>query len=144
MKLSGLLRPPSGRARVALLYEEFGWLSDMFNFKSTGLPGRIVIWTSMRGSARWEPCIRVSNRRGRFSDPCCDSGGAFAMTVAGVPKVVAGMPRKFSSKEMTAIRQWIFLNRKLLLERWVSETMSSHDFFLRMRSLRKWKSTTAP
>ncbi len=65
------------------------------------------------------------------------------MTVVGVPKVVAGTPRKFSGREMTAIRQWIFLNRKLLLERWVSETMSSHDFVLRMRSLRKWKSTTA-
>lgn len=65
------------------------------------------------------------------------------MSIAIIPKVVAGKPKKFSNREIAAIRQWIIFNKKLLLERWVSDTMSSHDFILRMRSLHKCKSGMA-
>ena len=115
--------------------EDFCWTAERLGFRTTGLPGGIRIWTSMCGTSRHSPCIRVSNFRRKFFDPSCTSGGSFAICIFGTRKVRAGTPRNFSSKEMFAIRCWLALNEKLLLKRWTSDTMDSSELCEQVRKL---------
>ena len=114
----------------------YGFLSDRNSRKSTGLPGKIAIWTSTQYQ-RHIPHIRVSNIRGKFWDARYETGGAFAISIEIAPKVIRGRPRNFSREELAAVRKWIVINRKLLLERWISDTMDSFDICERIRPLRR-------
>ena len=116
--------------------EDYARMSDRIGSKTSGIPWGICIWISMRGSSHHCPCIRVSNSRKRFRDPCCDSGGAFAINIIGTPRVIAGIPRNFAAKEIHAIKKWIHLNRSLLLERWQSLYMDTGDFCENIRVFR--------
>jgi hypothetical protein len=84
--------------------------------RSTGLPNGIWIWVQDNGYGTSPHALRikVSNLRGKGLR--ADSPGFSVSVEEDPPKVVAGVPENFSSKELNAIFSWVKTNRKLLVD----------------------------
>lgn len=109
------------RLRSSIGSEEIFAMSG-FKSDKTGLPNNIYIWVSTKLKGMHGPRIKVSNVRSKYINT-----NTFSVTISNSPKVVAGIPDNFSSKELLAIYNWVRLNKNPLLVFWNSDNMDSDD-----------------
>jgi hypothetical protein len=90
-------------------------LFDMANLSParTGLP--MVVWISERGRARQDARVKVSQIHGRKAHP----DQTVSLSVRPTVEIVAGTT--LDPRDLALIRQWIELNRDLLLAYWEGE-----------------------
>jgi hypothetical protein len=86
----------------------------------------VVIWVANKGRATHSCRVRVSNIRDSFA-----LGDYFALTLDGE---LAGGDVKLSVPEMSRIREWVLLNRDVLLDCWLEKT-STEGMMARIRKL---------
>ena len=108
------------------------WAMANLRPKSTGLPNDIVIYVSDEQHSTG-PRIKVSNLRGRPAKKE-DKLNNFSVSIEDVPKVVAGTPLNFSTKEMEAISKFIVKNKKCLLDLWNGD-IDSVEFALELQKI---------
>jgi len=102
-------------------------LFEMANLspKRTGLP--FVIWISPRGGAQHD--VRVKVTRSPKALP-----GEF-ITVTVRPEVNVLGPGKLSTHELALLRQWIELNRDVLIRFWNGDIEYTEDAIAQIKSL---------
>jgi hypothetical protein len=100
--------------------------------RSTGLPNGIWIWVQDNGYGTSPHALRikVSNLRGKGLRP--DSPGFSVSVEEDPPRIVAGKPENFSTKELNSIFEWVKSNRQLLVEL-ASNVIDPAEFVSRLK-----------
>lgn len=100
---------------------------EMSNLRpaDTGLP--MVIWVSVKGGARHGPRIKVAREHGATINPF----DTVSVTIEDEPRVIGGT---LSAHDMERVKQYIALNRDVLLQYWNHE-MSTAELIQGLKSL---------
>ncbi len=91
--------------------------------QTSGLP--FIVWLSMQGNARHDARVKVS--RGPRALPLIAS-----VSVRPLIEVVEG---ELTPRELELIRQWIELNRDVIVRHWTGEIEYSEDVLAALRPL---------
>jgi hypothetical protein len=109
---------------MKLAIEDDLFIMSNLHPKRTGLP--FVVWISPRGGAQHDVRVKVS--RGPRAMP----GEFINVTVRPTVAVVNGV---LSNHELALLRQWIELNREVLVKFWEGEIEYTEDVLAQLQSI---------